>query len=275
MSKLERIAIYGKGGIGKSMVATSLSATFAKDGRRVLHVGCDPKHDSAVRLMDGGVQIPTVLEVIGDDPSAVSTEAILHEGRMGIVCAEAGGPRPGVGCGGRGVARTLEFLDDMEVIDSGNFDVVVFDVLGDVVCGGFAAPLRQRFAEKIVIVMSEEPMAMYAANNIARAVEIYHENGVQLAGLVANVKQVDDKDLEMLHRFAERLSTRILAVIRRDPLVITAERKRQTVVEYAPEAETSQTFVQLAAAITELDTKALSLPTPMEDPEFYAFLEQW
>jgi nitrogenase iron protein NifH len=272
---LERIAIYGKGGIGKSVVATSLSATFALAGDRVLHVGCDPKHDSAVRLMEGGGAIRTVLEVLGDDPSAVSTESVLSVGRLGIHCCEAGGPRPGLGCGGRGVARTLEFLDDGEVIDSGNYDVVLFDVLGDVVCGGFAAPLRQRFAEKVIIVMSEEPMALYAANNISRAIEVYHQNGVSLAGLVANTKLATEKDCEMIERFAAKLSTRVLAFLARDPVVMAAERKRRTVVEYAPEAPISRAFAELAQAIRAVDPAAAPLPTPMSDEEFYAFLESW
>mgnify|MGYP002640930857 CR=1 FL=1 len=270
-----RIAIYGKGGIGKSVVATSLSAAFAGKGMGVLHIGCDPKSDSAVRLMPGSQKVPTVLQVLGDDASAVSTENIIHQGRLGIHCCEAGGPPPGLGCGGRGVARTLEFLEDMEVIESGNYGAVVFDVLGDVVCGGFAAPLRQGFAEKVFIVLSEEPMSVYAANNISRAVEIYQSNGVALGGLVVNTRDNAHAELPMLEAFAARLSTRILGRIPRDPKIMEAERKRMTVVEYAPEAPAAQAFRELADTILSLDSRDLPTPTPLDDEAFYAFMEQW
>ncbi len=271
---MEKIAIYGKGGIGKSVVATALSATFAQAGAKVLHVGCDPKHDSAVRLMDGGAKIRTVLDVLGDEPTANSTAAVINQGRLGIHCCEAGGPRPGLGCGGRGVARTLEFLDEMEVLETGGYDTVVFDVLGDVVCGGFAAPLRQRFAEKILIVMSEEPMALYAANNISRAVQVYAQNGVVLAGLIANLRSAG-ASRDKLERFAARLNTRILAYVPRDELIQEAERKRKTVVEYAPESAPAQVFRKLAADVRAIQTAAVPLPTPMEDDDFYAFMEAW
>ena len=274
MKQPQRIAVYGKGGIGKSVVATSLSASFAKRGLRVLHVGCDPKHDSAVRLVDGGRDVPTVLDVLGDDATAVSTEQLITVGRMGIHCCEAGGPKPGLGCGGRGVARTLEFLDEMEVIEAGGYDVVVFDVLGDVVCGGFAAPLRQRFAEKVLIVVSEEPMALFAANNISRAIEVYQHNGVVLAGLVGNCK-MPDVDRDKMNNFAEALSTRFLAYIPRDPLVLTAERKRKTIVEFAPDSATAAAFEKLAREVESIEPRGVALPTPMEDAAFYRFMEEW
>jgi nitrogenase iron protein NifH len=271
---VQRIAVYGKGGIGKSVTATCLSACFARDGMKVLHVGCDPKRDSAVRLMEGGVKVRTVLEVLGDDPTAVSAGDIINVGRMGIHCCEAGGPKPGLGCGGRGVARTIEFLDEMEVIGSGTYDAVVFDVLGDVVCGGFAAPLRQGFAEKILVVLSEEPMALYAANNICRAVQVYGQNGVVLAGLVANLRSAA-VDRAKLERFAAALSTRILAFIPRDETIQAAERRRMTVVEYAPGSESARCFAGLAETVRAIDPAAVPGPTPMEDEAFYAFMEAW
>jgi len=271
----QRIAIYGKGGIGKSVVATSLSATFATKGMGGLHVGCEPNSDSAVRLMDGYEKVPTVLQMLGDDASAVSTEHILHKGRLGIDCCEAGGPPPGLGCGGRGVARTLEFLEDMEVMESGDYGAVVFDVLGDVVCGGFAAPLRQGFAEKVFIVLSEEPMSVYAANNISRAVEVYQANGICLGGLVINTRDNSHAELEMLEAFAERLSTKVVGRIPRDHKIMEAERKGMTVVEYAPEAPAALAFEELAQAIIDLDGTDVPIPTPMDDPEFYKFMEQW
>ncbi len=270
-----RIAIYGKGGIGKSVVATNLSASFGLRGLKVLHVGCDPKADSAVRLMEDGERIRTVLEVLGDKHIVPSVDLVLNRGRLGIDTCEAGGPKPGLGCGGRGVARTLEFLDDMEILEDDRYDLAVFDVLGDVVCGGFAAPLRKGFGDQVYIVLSEEPMAVYAANNIASAVATYERNGVKLGGLIGNLKLRQERDLEMLDEFARRLKTQVVGYIPRDPAVIAAERHRTTVVEESPDSPAAQAFQRLADHI--LDARDLSppTPTPMERDEFYDFLESW
>ncbi len=270
---MERIAIYGKGGVGKSVVATALSAHYALRGRNVLHIGCDPKHDSAIRLTSGDEPIVTVLEALADNPNISSTEAILHPGRHGIRCCEAGGPEPGVGCGGRGVARTLEFLDEMEVIEEGGYDVVVFDVLGDVVCGGFAAPLRQGFAEKVLVVVSEEPMALFAANNITKAIHTYQANGVVLAGLVANLR-TPDADRGLVGRFAAALGSEVLAYVPRDPMIIAAERARSTIVEHAPDSPAAQSFRTLAERIARIDKDAIPLPTPLSDAAFFEFIRE-
>ncbi|HNS98063.1 MAG TPA: AAA family ATPase [Polyangiaceae bacterium] len=268
---MERIAIYGKGGIGKSVVATSLSAHFASHGKRVLHIGCDPKHDSAIRLMDADQSMTTVLDALVANPNLSSTEAFLRIGRHGVHCCEAGGPAPGVGCGGRGVARTLELLDELEVMEQGDYDTVVFDVLGDVVCGGFAAPLRQGFAQKVLIVLSEEPMALFAANNISKAIHTYHENGVVLAGLVANLR-TPSADRGLIERFAQRLGTSNLAFIPRDPLIIAAERERKTIVEYAPASPTALVFAELAEKIQKIVPETVPLPTPLDDDAFFEFI---
>jgi len=271
---MERIAIYGKGGVGKSVVATNLSVCYATSGKRVLHVGCDPKHDSAIRLLDGTSHVRTVLDVLKDDPHAEITNEILNIGRHGIHACEAGGPPAGLGCGGRGVARTIEYLDETQFLDSGNYEVVVFDVLGDVVCGGFAAPLRAGFAEKVVIVASEEPMAIFAANNIARAVVAYQRNGVVLAGLVANLRG-QNVDVAPIERFAEHLGTRVLAVVERDPLIITAEQHQRTILEYAPDSNAARAMKDLGAALVDLRTKDVPPPTPMTDEALFDFLRTW
>lgn len=273
MSHIQRIAIYGKGGIGKSVVATSLSMAFAMQGRRVLHVGCDPKADSAVRLMDAGLRIPTVLDVMGKDHMMVSPEQVIHKGRLGIHCCEAGGPPPGLGCGGRGVARTLEYMEDMDLVSPERYDVAVFDVLGDVVCGGFAAPLRKGFGDKVFIVLSEEPMSIYAANNISRAVEIYEQNGVVLGGLIVNLRENTELYMPMLRAFADRLSTRIVGIIPRDRRIMEAERHSKTVLEYAPDSEAAAAFKALAKTVWEFDPKDAVRPTPMVHEEFYKFME--
>ncbi|MBM4386360.1 MAG: AAA family ATPase [Deltaproteobacteria bacterium] len=270
---MQKIAIYGKGGIGKSTIAAHMSIYYALSGKKVLHVGCDPKHDSSLRLLDGNAQLKTVLDVIGDRPTAESTEELINTGRLGIDCCETGGPPPGLGCGGRGVARTLEFMADMDVFNAGKYDIVIFDVLGDVVCGGFAAPLRLGYAEKVFIVLSEEPMALYAANNISKAIHFYAENGVSLGGFIANLRN-NSTNVEFLRRFARELNTELLAVIKRDELIGEAEKLRKTVIEYKPEAEISNIFKNLAETIVSLDSKKLPLPTPIEEEKFFDLLLQ-
>lgn len=270
---MEKIAVYGKGGVGKSVVATNLSACYAMKGKRVLHVGCDPKHDSAIRLIDGPVVIRTVLEVLGDDPDAVAGPELFNIGRYGIHCCEAGGPPPGLGCGGRGVARTIEFLEEARILTTGGYDVAVFDVLGDVVCGGFAAPLRSNFAEKVLIVLSEEPMAIFAANNIARAVNTYRPNGVVLAGLVVNLRS-NDADRDYLMEFADRLSTRVLAFIERDPAIMEAERRQMTIVEEAPSSTTAMAFTSLAETLLTINPAEVPAPTPMTDDGLFEFIRK-
>jgi nitrogenase iron protein NifH len=165
----------------------------------------------------------------------------------------------------------IETLDELQVLQSGKFDVAVFDVLGDVVCGGFAAPLREGFARKLIIVLSEEPMALFAANNIARAVDIYQDNGVRLAGLVINLRS-NNADLRPLEAFARRLGTTILGVIERDPRITEAERLHLTLLEYAPSAPSARVIEALANKLLAMDSDKLPVPSPMTDEEFFDFL---
>ncbi len=270
---MQKIAIYGKGGIGKSVIATNLSVYYAMHGKRVLHVGCDPKADSSIRLMDNHLPLRTVLEVLGDDPTATTSEKVINVGRHGIECCEAGGPPPGQGCGGRGVAKTLEFLDEMGVFQSGKYDIAIFDVLGDVVCGGFAAPMRQGFAEKIFIVTSEEPMALFAANNICKAVQNYSSNGIVLGGLIANLKD-NATNKETLNHFAKLLNTRVMTFISRNELVQEAEKKRKTVVEEFPDSEVAETFNKLAEDIHIFYSSGVEVPTPISEEVFFKFIKE-
>ena len=270
MAETHRIAVYGKGGVGKSMIATALSAHYALSGNRVLHVGCDPKCDSALRLLNEGTPLVTVLDVIGDDPEQGATETILNKGRLGIDCCESGGPTPGLGCGGRAVSRTIEYMDDMEILASGAYDVVIFDVLGDVVCGGFAAPLRLGFANKVLIVVSEEPMSMFAANNISRAIQTYHRNGVALAGLVANLRS-NAADRSTLEAFAAELHTEILVYIERDERIMDAEWLQRTIVEHAPEAPVSAAIRALGDRLLAATPDTLPMPSPMSEQRFFEF----
>ena len=274
--KMTNVVIFGKGGIGKSTIAANLSTVYALQGLKVLHVGCDPKHDSTLGLVDGGL-LETFMEkytrLFGvRDRGELKRSDILVTGRLGIDCVEAGGPEPGVGCAGRGISLMLEALQDLGILKSGGYDAQVFDVLGDVVCGGFAAPLRQGFAEKIVIVVSEELMALYAANNIAKSVRTYSSNGVYLAGLVANLKD-GQVERERLERFAAILGTRILAFVPRDPAVREAEFARdKTVVERSPKSPFAKSMKALASTITAVRREDCPIPTPMDDRRFYG---QW
>jgi nitrogenase iron protein NifH len=272
-NRMERIAVYGKGGIGKSVIATALSSALAISGKRVLHVGCDPKHDSAIRLLDNGRSPPTVLDVLSRTKGSINAQEVLCLGRHGIICCESGGPEPGVGCGGRGVAKTLEFLEEAEVIAPDRFDAVIFDVLGDVVCGGFAAPLRQGFAQKVLIVISEEPMALFAANNICRAVTNYAENDVCLAGFVANSRHPDAKS-NLLERFTNRVGTRLLATIPRDAAVTEAECVPTTIVDFAPLSKAACAIVELANALCLIDATLAPLPRPLSESEFFDFMKE-
>lgn len=270
------IVVFGKGGIGKSTISANLSTVYARQGLKVLHVGCDPKHDSTLGLTDSGM-IETFMEkyqrlfAVRDRPEVTPADLMVR-GRLGIDCVEAGGPEPGVGCAGRGISLMLEALQDLDVLRSGGYDARVFDVLGDVVCGGFAAPLRKGFAEKIVIVVSEELMALYAANNIAKSVKTYSSNGVYLAGLVANLKdgQVDRARIE---RFASILGTRVLEFVPRDPAVREAEFARdRTVVERSPDSPFAKALESLAEKVKALRREDCPVPTPMDDRRFY---ERW
>jgi nitrogenase iron protein NifH len=268
---MEQIAIYGKGGVGKSVVATNLSACCARADHKVLHIGCDPKRDSAVRLVDSATALPTVLDALGDNPGRVDLRDFLTTGRLNIDCCESGGPQPGVGCAGRGVARCLEYLAEIDLFRTGAYDLVVYDVLGDVVCGGFAAPLRSGFARKVFIVTSEEPMSLYAANNISKAVLTYQDNGVVLGGLVVNLRR-NDADRDGLRVFAALLSTRVLAFVERDERIIEAERNMRTLVEFAPESPTAASLRQLATDMLAVDAAQTPAPSPLSDEEFFRFI---
>jgi nitrogenase iron protein NifH len=268
-----RIAIYGKGGIGKSTVATNLSVLFAQAGLKVLHVGCDPKRDSSMKLLDGPAP-PTVLEAMAAHGDRVKLTDIVAIGRHGVEFVEAGGPEPGVGCAGRGVAMMIERLDELKLVEKRGYDVVLYDVLGDVVCGGFAAPLRKGIGREVYVVTSEEPMALFAANNIARAVVRYAGNGVVLGGLIVNLRE-RGPFRDTLEAFARRLGTRVLAFLERDPLVRQAEYQFRTVVEVSPQAPISVELRRLAGWMSRQCTEdAPPLPTPMQQHEFVDFVRQ-
>ncbi len=270
---MEKIAVYGKGGIGKSTICANLSVAWAQAARRVLHVGCDPKHDSTRPLLTTRSPVPTVMGLLAENPRQRPNVAdfLLH-GRHGIDCVEAGGPEPGIGCAGRGITRMFELFEDQDLMDDQRYDTALFDVLGDVVCGGFAAPLRAGYARKLVIVTSEEAMSLYAANNIAKAVVRHQENGVYLLGLIANLR--DGSDSTAVQALASRLNTRILSSFVRDIRFRHAERAHQTVMDLAPDSDVAERFHELAGLLISMQTDTLAVPTPMDDEDFEAFMEQ-
>lgn len=259
---MKKIAFYGKGGIGKSTTAANVSAAFSKMGKKVCQIGCDPKNDST-RLLLGQICRQTVLDLVRDDEDDIQAEQIVHTGFNGIKCVEAGGPEPGVGCAGRGIIVALEKLKELDVLD--DEDLVLYDVLGDVVCGGFAVPIREGYATDIYIVSSGELMALYAANNIAKGVKRFAARGeVRLGGIIGNSRNTPNEHA-LLTEFARRLNTKLIAFIPRNVIVNKAENNRQTVIEYAPDSEQAQVYRNLADDI--LKNTELSIPTPLKFEE--------
>lgn len=263
------MAFYGKGGVGKSTVVANLSAALALRGHQVLQVGCDPKRDSSRSLID--VFPPTTLmELLAAGRTDLVAEDILMDGGPGVTCIEVGGPKPGVGCAGRGLGRLFEELEELQIFDRG-YDHVLYDVLGDVVCGGFAVPMRSGYAEEVYVVTSGEFMSLYAANNIARGIRNYAlEGDVRMGGLIANVKDLD-YDRELIERFAERIGTRVVFYLQWDRVVYEAERRRRTVIRHAPDHAFTARLRALAEVIDA--GPPTHIPTPMDDRELDVFLE--
>ncbi|WP_026883049.1 nitrogenase iron protein [Clostridium akagii] len=256
---MRQIAIYGKGGIGKSTTTQNLTAGLAQMGKQIMVVGCDPKADST-RLLLGGLAQKSVLDTLREEGEDVDLPSILKPGFGNIRCVESGGPEPGVGCAGRGIITSINMLESLGAYTD-DLDYVFYDVLGDVVCGGFAMPMREGKAQEIYIVASGEMMALYAANNIAKGVLKYaHSSGIRLGGIICNSRNVD-KEINLLKAFAEELGSQLIYFVPRDNMVQRAEIHKQTVIEFDPEQKQAQEYRNLADAIDK--NKLFVIPKPM------------
>jgi nitrogenase iron protein NifH len=270
---LRQCAIYGKGGIGKSTTTQNLVAGLAELGKKVMIVGCDPKADSTRLILHSKAQ-NTIMEMAAEAGTVedLELEDVLKTGYGEIKCVESGGPEPGVGCAGRGVITAINFLEEEGAYEE-DLDFVFYDVLGDVVCGGFAMPIRENKAQEIYIVVSGEMMAMYAANNISKGIVKYaNSGGVRLAGLICNSRNTDRED-ELIMALADRLNTTMIHFVPRDNAVQRAEIRRMTVIEYDPTHKQADEYRTLAKKV--IDNTNLNIPTPITMDELEDLLMEF
>ena len=270
---MRQIAIYGKGGIGKSTTTQNTVAGLAALGKKVMIVGCDPKADSTRLILHAKAQA-TVMDLVRDRGTVEDLEVadVMKVGYGDVKCVESGGPEPGVGCAGRGVITAINFLEENGAYTP-DLDFVFYDVLGDVVCGGFAMPIREGKAEEIYIVCSGEMMAMYAANNIAKGILKYATSGkVRLAGLICNSRNTD-READLIEALAKKLGTQMIHFVPRDNQVQRAELRRMTVIEYSPEHGQANEYRELARKISE--NKKLVVPKPLQMEELEELLMQY
>lgn len=248
---MKKIAVYGKGGIGKSTTVSNLSAAFSDLGLKVMQIGCDPKADSTISL-HGKEKMMTVLELVRTKKNDFSLEDMVTEGYGGVICVEAGGPTPGLGCAGRGIIAALEKLEEKGAYEVYQPDIVIYDVLGDVVCGGFSMPMRNGYADQVLIVTSGENMAIHAAANIAMAIEGFKGRGyAELGGLILNRRNVKEEERKV-SELAEDIHSEIIGTLNRSETVSEAEELKKTVIEAFPDSEMAGEYRTLAKKVLEI-----------------------
>ncbi len=260
----KKIAVYGKGGIGKSTIVSNIAAAYSENNN-VLVIGCDPKADTTRTLF--GKRLPTVLDVIKSNRNPVISD-IIFNGFNNVQCVESGGPEPGVGCAGRGVIVAMNLLEKLGVF-SDNLDLIIYDVLGDVVCGGFSVPLREDYADEVYIVTSGEYMALYAANNITKGIQKL--NGT-LGGIICNCKGLDDEE-KIVNDFAEKIGTQVIGLIPYSELVQKSEYDAKTVIEKFPKSEQSNSYRNLIKNIH--NNNNFIVPNPMDADTFEKFFKSY
>lgn len=269
--KIKQIAIYGKGGIGKSTTTSNLSAALSTMGYKVMQFGCDPKADSTNTLRDGSY-IPTVLDTLREK-NKVNAQDVIFKGFNGVYCVEAGGPAPGVGCAGRGIITAVQLLKQLNVYEELDLDVIIYDVLGDVVCGGFAVPIREGIAEHVFTVSSADFMAIYAANNLFKGIQKYsNSGGALLGGVIANsINAPYSKDI--IDDFVAKTKTRVVEYIPRSVTVTQAELQGKTTIEALPDSEQAKIYQSLAKKV--IATTESKVPAPLEISELRAWAATW
>lgn len=272
MSKeIKQIAIYGKGGIGKSTTTSNISAALSEQGYKVMQFGCDPKSDSTNTLRDGSY-IPTVLDTLREK-NKVDAHDVIFQGFNGIYCVEAGGPAPGVGCAGRGIITAVQLFKQQNIFEELDLDYVIYDVLGDVVCGGFATPIREGIAKHVFTVSSSDFMSVYASNNLFRGIKKYSTSGGALLGGVIGNSINTDYQKEIIDDFVKKTNTQVMEYVPRSVTVTQSELRGKTTIEAAPNSEQADIYRRLANKIanhTESKT-----PSPLGVEELRNWASSW